>query len=92
MEWQVMTSLTELRCLPDKKERMVASVGFMAGETILCDRSVLPGKGTPLLSMAFEAEVVYRIGPDHLVRAKGSSGAESAHGLSAEPPHRVMTA
>jgi hypothetical protein len=45
---------------------MVAAVGYMAGQTILFHRGMLPHEGTALFCVAFIAEFVYSIRLDHL--------------------------
>ena len=60
-----MTALAEKRRLRVQELRMVAAMGYMAGQTILLYGGMLPYEGTPLFCVAFIAEFVYRIRLDH---------------------------
>ena len=61
-----MAFLAEKRRLRGQELVMVAAMGYMAGETILFHRGMLPHEGPPLFCVAFIAEFVYSIRLDHL--------------------------
>lgn len=62
----IMAFLAEKRRPRCQELRMIAAMGYMAGQTILLHRGMLPHEGTPLFCVAFIAEFVYRIRLDHL--------------------------
>ena len=62
----IMAFLAEKRWPRGQELRMVAAMGYMAGQTILRHRGMLPHEGTPLFCVAFIAEFVYGIRLDHL--------------------------
>ena len=69
---------------------MIAPMGLMAGQTVLCHRSMLPGKGSSFLRMALETELVYGVGSYHFVRAGRRPGTERTHRFGAEATHGVV--
>lgn len=76
----VVTALTKQRSLPHEKPGMIASVTFMAVQTVFGYRWVLPGIGSPFLRVALVTEVVDRIGLDQL-RASTAVGIVAAQAL-----------
>jgi hypothetical protein len=62
----VMAFLAEKRRPRSQELRMVAAMGYMAGQTIFFHRGMLPHEWPALFCVAFEAEFVYRIRLDHL--------------------------
>jgi hypothetical protein len=73
----VVAALTKQRRLPHEKPGMIASVTFMAVQTILGYRRVLPGIGPPFLRMAFVTKLVDRVSLDQL-RANTAVGIVAA--------------
>ncbi len=56
-----VAGLTQLRHFPTQKFAMVASVGLMAGETILFHRRMLPQERPSLIGVTFVTEFIERI-------------------------------
>jgi hypothetical protein len=57
----IMAALAKERHLSDKKLRVVAPVGFMAGEAVLRHRRMLPHERPSFFCMAFVTELIDRI-------------------------------
>lgn len=62
-----MAALTEEWHLSYQEFGMIASMNFMAAQTVLLNRRMLKGKGAPLFSMALVTEIIDRIGFYHLL-------------------------
>ena len=62
----IVAFLAEKRRPRGQELRMVAAMGYMAGQTILLHRRMLPHEGTPLFRVAFVTEIIYCIRLDHL--------------------------
>jgi len=56
-----MAILANQRHLLGQKLRMVASMGLMADQAVLCHRDMLPHEGPSFFCMAFVAELIDRI-------------------------------
>jgi len=76
----VVATLTKQRGLPHEKPGMIASVTFMAVQTVFGYRGVLPGIGSPFLRVALVTKVIDRIGLDQL-RASTAVGIVAAQAL-----------
>jgi hypothetical protein len=85
----LVTALTELRGLSHKQAPVVASVDFMAIQAVFFNRRMLEPERSPLFSMAFIAELVDGVGPDHL-RSEAAVGIMAVRAFYPTLLNRVM--
>jgi len=85
-----MAVLTKERNLTDKKLPMVTAVGLMADQTILLHRRMLPHERPSLFGVALKAELVDRIGPQHLVRSGPNPCAKTIDRGTAKTAHGIV--
>ena len=71
MECGFVAALAELGGLPHQQVVVVRSMDQMAVQTVCLDRRMFESEGASLLGMAFVAELVHGLGPEHL-GAKGA--------------------
>ena len=87
-----MAALTKKGHFPIQKLAMVAPMGLVADETILFHRRMLPHEWPSLLGVAFIAQFIDRIRPEHLTRAGPNLCAEAIHRFAHKASHGIVAA
>jgi hypothetical protein len=70
---------------------MVTPMGLMADQAVLLHRRMLPHERPPFFGMAFETEVVDRVGLYHFIGAGPAGTAKTNYRLGAKTAHCIVT-